>query len=278
MEIYAEYLFLENFITGMLIIHITAGICGIRVMPAGLLLGASLCGAYSFVIFLQGIPWQLMTASKILFSLLLVMITYRIYPIYHAKKLFSVTVCFYLVSFAMGGVTIGLMYFTGAGGITSKGAVYMRSPTYLLIAMGVTVTYLLSQLIMRYAKGRIVNERIYKDITVYMPDGNHDMKALIDTGNFLKEPINGYPVAILGRAASEKIFKNREKLEDRFYIVPYSSIGKERGILEGYKADKIVVDGKAVKNVVLAIYAGEFEGQGDKKYDLLLNSELLEGV
>ena len=55
MVIYGEYLFLENFITGMLLLILTAKLLGEKIRRWRLAAAASLCGAGGFLVFVPTI-------------------------------------------------------------------------------------------------------------------------------------------------------------------------------------------------------------------------------
>ena len=55
--------------------------------------------------------------------------------------------------------------------------------------------------------------------------------GLVDSGNSLTEPISGKPVCIVTQQVLNDL---KEELPAGYRVVPYHSIGKKRGILEGY--------------------------------------------
>ncbi len=65
------------------------------------------------------------------------------------------------------------------------------------------------------------------------------LKALVDTGNHLTEPISGAPVCLI----SEKTAALLEEyfLPEHFHAIPYQSVGKKRGILTAYELPELVI-------------------------------------
>lgn len=100
--------------------------------------------------------------------------------------------------------------------------------------------------------------------------GEIEIYGLIDTGNGLKDPVSGREVAIL----EEKVWQNMQqyKRAEKFKLIPFHSIGKENGILEGYEVDKIQVWEKTgfrdLVNVIIAVYKGNISAKGD--YQMIL--------
>lgn len=101
-----------------------------------------------------------------------------------------------------------------------------------------------------------------------------EVKALVDTGNGLQDPVSHKPVAIL----DEEVWKSMERWRkpEKYKIIPYHSIGKERGILEGYEIDEMTVKGrrgrKQFEKVIVAVFKGKVSGKGS--YQMILPFQL----
>jgi len=119
------------------------------------------------------------------------------------------------------------------------------------------------------------------------------IKGIIDTGNFLREPITKVPVIVvekesLANVIPEYILDNLDKIingEDvelkefapKIRIIPFTSLGKENGILLGIKVDYIVIEQEEnikINNVIVGIYNGHLSKNG--KYKALIGLDLLE--
>lgn len=99
------------------------------------------------------------------------------------------------------------------------------------------------------------------------------INGLIDTGNGLREPVSGKPVAILEKGIWEKM--KRFKRPEKYRIIPFHSIGKARGTLDGYEVDHIRIefeDGfKELDGVLIAVFDGKLSAKGG--YQILLPPE-----
>lgn len=97
--------------------------------------------------------------------------------------------------------------------------------------------------------------------------------GLIDTGNGLREPISGKPVAIL----EKEIWKKMKRWErpEKYRVIPFHSIGKTRGTLEGYEVDHIRIEyengSKELNGVLIAVFDGRLSLKG--RYQMLLPPE-----
>ena len=124
------------------------------------------------------------------------------------------------------------------------------------------------------------------------------IKAMLDTGNQLKEPITGTPVIIVEK---EKLYgllpesilnhtdeiiggdwsENEENISyrARFHIIPFSSIGKQNGMLLGFKVDevKVITDIEEIINqkVIVCLYNQKLSKTN--AYSALIGLDMLEG-
>ena len=305
MVIYAEYLFLENTATGGIILLLTGKIAGIRCNKGLLILGSILCGIYSFILFMDDLDPFLSLLTKLGFSAAVVLIVFRPKRL---RQFAKITLVFYLISFAMGGITIGMMYFLGITGVTQNTAVYSGITGYANILLGCAATWLIFSIFSDLVRGRMIKERTYADVEISMDGRTVTMKGMVDTGNFLRDPLTGKPVIILSAAAAKqllpleiveeaveerKIHILSEKLKNSKYInrirmIPFQSIGEERGHLIGIRPDgiRIVVHNRegsdrtvtAPDGAILAIYKGNFSGgQMEEDCSVLLHPSMIEG-
>ena len=111
---------------------------------------------------------------------------------------------------------------------------------------------------------------------------------MIDTGNFLKEPITNTPVIvvehtllydcipkeilnhiedILGGDFSEIPDNIKEKYISKLKVIPFSSLGKQNGMLLGIKPDKVIIkkedEEKENVDVIIGIYNKSLTKRGE---------------
>ena len=103
------------------------------------------------------------------------------------------------------------------------------------------------------------------------------VKAIVDTGNSLKEPISGKPVSVLDRATFEVLWQNEDR-EKGFRAIPYRSVGCEGGIMNGYELPEITFELGGIKKICRGIYIGVSEQavSATQNYQMLLHPKLLE--
>lgn len=307
MVIYAEYLFAENLITGGMILLLTGKLIGLTVKLQRLIPGSILCGLYAFVLFWDPVYAWLAVLSKVAFSVIIVKL------VFHVKlwrPFLRTLLIFYLISLSMGGITIGVVYFMNFSGVTRNSAIYMDGFTYLQVTSGCLLTYLIFYFVASFFKERLTQSRTMGKVKITCFDKQVEVMGLVDTGNFLADPMTGKPVLVLSMQAARRLLPEEmiremdqsetplsayEKLMSsafahRIRLVPYRSIGKDQGFLLGIIPDAICIQWEAGQkeeiastvemesNTVLAIYRGTFAGENTGEgYSVLLHPSVVEG-
>lgn len=121
------------------------------------------------------------------------------------------------------------------------------------------------------ASGR---KRIY-DVVLKDNGRTYNAKALYDSGNLLVEPMSGKAVSIIEK--NEFLTEWMKNTPEKFKIIPYKSVGREGGMLEGIVIDQLIIlkDGVRVvkEGTVIALYEGRLSKNGC--FSMLLNHSLL---
>ena len=142
--------------------------------------------------------------------------------------------------------------------------------------LGVMISWLILSFFAGFIRKRTAVGRDYRDVTVALAGEHFHFKALIDTANFLREPVSGKPVAVICRSAAGDLWQSCP--DDRFCLIPFKGIGAEGGLMQGFRADLAVIGEMKIERPVFAIYEGEFgRMEGEEAYQILLHRELMEG-
>lgn len=140
------------------------------------------------------------------------------------------------------------------------------------VLLSFTIVYYISGYIVKIKKS--VEPKIYTVSLIYK--GNEvKVSGLLDTGNRLKEPISGKPVHIIEEEVIKSIISHMEPSSHNIRIIPFHSVGKNKGIMTGIIIDKIIVYGNTetvCEKPVIGLYNGKLSG--DDTYSMLLNSSL----
>ncbi len=293
MTIYVDIVLLENLCMNYIILFGTAYIIKIKVRHLRILL-ASLIGAIYAVLAYAGIfPIYANLITKIILSICM---TYIAFNPKKLKGLIKELIVFYLVSFALGGCAFALLYIVRPQDIFMKNGVYIGTYPLKIALLGGITGFIITYVAIKIVKTRITkNEIIYK---AKIEIGNQELEinVLLDTGNMLKDPISDDAVIMIEKNRLYKIvpkelldnmnkflggeFENAESLEykKRIRFIPFTSVGKQNGMLLGIKADlvKIITDVDEIINekAIIGVYEKTFSKSG--KYSGLIGLDILE--
>ncbi len=247
MTVYADVLFLINFIFDAEILIILCKIYSKKFPKIRLLISAALGGVVSVFAF---IPYlEILTRMPSGFIVPIIMVYTVFYPM-NLRSFLGKYLSFLAISFTLSGA---INFF----GLNAFSAIILPVPIYF------TICILRKNI--KKKKGKVILEYDSKIIEV---DG------FFDSGNMLLS--GGMPVILGNRKIFRELFgcefsnKNINSLSERFEmrIVPFISLGKSGTVL-GVKLNRIWVDGKEYNDVVLA-YAGDKFSD-----DLVLNSVMV---
>ena len=123
---------------------------------------------------------------------------------------------------------------------------------------------------------RKMKESDVKQVRIPVGEKSVHMKALLDTGNHLSEPISGAPVCIVSESAAKQF--ESFFLPERYHAIPYRSIGKKKGILNAYELPEMVIEDTyreiCCKRVIIAICNTGISQ--DSIYQMILHPGLIE--
>lgn len=279
MVIYGEILFLENAAAGALLLWMTRRLCSCPIGGKRLALGAALCGLYAFSIFQQGIGSGVALMQKLLFSALLILLSFGRCE---GKTFLRRLSVFYAMSFLMGGITMGLAGLIAAPAASFGGSFYLEHMTFLHIVSGCGATLLTVRLTLNFLKER--RHRFQTRVSVTIPCGGKELTAagFIDTGNLLMDPLENRPVCLVGEELGRKLAQaaGESFSPERLRRISYCGAAGDQGTLSVIPAEEIRIhreEGTYSYQVTLAV--ARDGGRGNlwgKNVDILLHGWLLD--
>ncbi len=101
------------------------------------------------------------------------------------------------------------------------------------------------------------------------------LEALVDTGNCLREPVSGKPVSVIDEKAMEQL--DSIKLPEKLKLIPYRSIGKENGIMEGYEVPELIIDDgeEKLRRQKVIVGISKVKVSVDGTYQMILHPDLI---
>ena len=294
MTIYIDVVLIENLLMNYIILFATGVILKIKIKHIRLIL-ASLVGAiYTIIAYISALRIYSNIFLKFILSLIIIYIAFNPKSV---KKLFKFTLIFYLTSFVFGGAAFALIYIVKPQEILKNNGLVLNTNSLKTIFISAIIAFAIIIIGFKVVKNKISAKDMYCNIKIILNQKEIETKAMIDTGNFLKEPITNTPVivvehtllydcmpkeilnhleTILGGDFSEIPDKVREEYILRLKVIPFSSLGKQNGMLLGIKADKVIIksdeEEKENDNVIIGIYNKSLTKRGE--YRALLGIEL----
>lgn len=271
MTIYAEYLLVENILIGYVILYLTARLSALPVKRGRLLLGSLLCGLYSFII-LAPIHPLLLLASKLPVSAVIVFAVFREKK---PKILLKYCLVFYGVTIILAGMCFFIIYMGKGGGIAGSAGFYIQAGSYGSIIIGVLCGLVGLTWLWERLKTTLLKSGTEAAVAIYVMDTIGEVQAIVDTGNFLRDPVTGKPVLIADRGSLPDAIAKPP--EERLRMIPYRSLGNESGMMMGIRADRVSIcrgDQTSVQtDAVVALYEGELFKE--KAYRAIIHPSML---
>ena len=300
MYIILEYYLLENFIANFLVLYATNRITKSKLKIKGIIIGTITATLYSLVIFLPSFLFLSSFVFKVLISSLIVYITFRSKSI---KAFLYQWLCFYIVSFILAGTIMSLSFnFTNITELLSKEMNLFKIFGIKHVLTGIIIAILITIIVFSYNNRKKQMQKLLVDAKIIYKGKELLISALVDTGNNLKEPLSNKSVFVvelsklLTMLPEELIefykIKKYTKIEDLLLklsdefpliLVPFKSIGNEKGIILGFKPDNVIIrfhnetQEIQLDRIIIGIYNGhlsnerEFSGLID--YDSVIEKE-----
>ena len=295
MTIYIDIVLIENLIINYIILFTTAVGLKIKVNHIRLILASLLGAGYSIIAYMGIIKVYSSIILKIILSVLIIYIAFNPQNI---KKMCKDLLLFYLVSFVFGGAAFALIYIIKPHNFLLKNGLFLGTYTLKTVMLGAVVAFCIIIGAFAIIKNKISKKDMFCEIEILINQKKIKTKAMIDTGNMLKEPITNVPVIVvehilLYSCMPKEIlnnlkeimggdFKNipcdiQEKYISKLKLIPFSSLGKQNGMLIGIRPEyvKVITDEqeKINKNVIIGIYEKSLTKKGE--YQALIGIELL---
>ena len=265
--IYADTLFFLNALVDYLLLLAAARLAGEPLRRWRFALGAALGGGYAVAIFLPRLGFLAHPLCRIASAALMLLLAYG-----GSRRLLRQGVLFVALTCAFGGgvVAIGLL---GGTGLSLGGGVVYSALDLKVVLLSAAVCYgVLTLVFQRLARHSAASGELV-DIKLHLRGRSVSLTALIDTGNTLADPISGRPVMVAEGERVSALFPREYRpspadLRDpaaalthlgtgewrvRFRLLPYRSVGVERGLLLAVRVDGLELDGQGRGPVLVAL-------------------------
>ena len=285
MEIYIEYVLIDNTVINFLIILFTKKILKLDVKNRNILICSLLGAAFSFLIPYLSFYNILLFLFKLFVGVLLVSLLKK----YHSYKEFFVTFFTFISStFLFGGLVFFILDVINAKTTSSGVLIYeYQMPMGLIILIIYLYAYFMFQLIRNFYKRKLVNNYLF-NVAVKLGQKSFNTTAFLDTGNRLTDSVSGKPIVIINYYIFSNIYEQvnvADLLLGKLEKLPlknsrYMTITSANGI----KSKLLIFEGEELQiflehsvniipNVMFGLSLTKFEDT--LEYSMLLNPLLL---
>jgi stage II sporulation protein GA (sporulation sigma-E factor processing peptidase) len=296
MTVYVDLVFFTNLAVDGTVLLATAKVRRLRPSRSRLFAAAFLGALYAAAMFWANIPYLYSFGAKVLISLLMVLLSFGYGGPLQLVRNFGV---FYLVNFTTLGGVIGIEFLLQSADSPWGGMTYTEEGGLTLqwqMQLGLFITaFLLSVWLFRSTsetrkKGQDLAQLVW-DIEIKVGDGSWKIKALLDTGNRLYEPLTRIPVMIMeasiwkdelppgwcdrlkGESPDQLIAEMDAHFSDvyrwggRLRLVPYRAVNGNTRLMLAVKPDVVLLSREGhpplqVNRVLVGLDGGTLSSEG----------------
>lgn len=295
MTIYIDIVLIENLIMNFIILLATGIILKERIKIVRLLISGLIGAIYSVVSYMSILEIYSSMLLKIILSIVMIYIAFE--P-QNVKKMWKDILLFYLTSFVFGGAAFALIYIVKPQDILMKDGLFLGTYPLKTIILGAIIAFVIIISAFTVVKTKIGKKDLFCEIEIKINGKEIKTTAMLDTGNLLKEPITNTPVIVVEHTLlydciPKEILNHLEEMLggefnnipeeikneyiSKLKFIPFSSLGKQNGMLIGIKAEYIKIKNtekeEKKENIIIGIYNKSLTKRGE--YRALMGIELL---
>lgn len=281
MTLYIDLILLENIIMNYIIILATGMICRVDIKQIRILLSSLIGAIYAVFIYAVNLEIYYNHITKILVSICMVYIAFNSKSF---KIMLKQLLIFYLTSFCFGGAAYYLLHNINPNMIKSINGTFVGTYPIKIAILGGILGFFIINISFKVIKNKLTKKDMLYDVEIFYKEKRASIKVILDTGNLLTDPITSTPVLIveagklidiiprnvLDQINNIIIGKNIDNIDEdiktRCSIIPFSSIGKNNGMIIGFRPDYIKIhtmDGEEIrKRVIIGILENKIVKNG----------------
>ncbi len=264
MVIYLDLAFLLNSISDGLALYVTARLSGRSFRWRELLMAAMLGGVYGGLCCIPVFNFARNIFVQLAVATLLVRIVFR-----RCEMLLRYVVLFFVLSCTLGGILMALTQLAiqyGAAHVLGR----LNWKVFLLVS---TMSCLFLSFIFRGGVRHAVSGQI-SHIKIESKGKSVHITALNDTGHTLSDPFTGEHVLTVWYDSLRTLWNGEEEkvismlecngsavcaqslaeiMPGKYRLIPYRSVGIKDGMLLCFRADEVVLDGKNIGALTIAL-------------------------
>lgn len=294
MIIYIDIIIVENLIMNYIILYATGLISKRKISHLKIFFASTIGTIYVIIEYISKLN---IYSNMFLKSILSIVMVFIAFNSQNVKNLFKLLVLFYLTTFTFGGVATYLIYVLKPQNIIIKNGMYVGTYVLKVIFIGAIIGTIILIIAFKFTKNKITKKDVICKIKIKLNGKEIILDTMVDTGNMLKEPLTGNPVVVVEKTSlynliPKEILNNTESILggdferipenikneyiSRLKIIPFSSLGKQNGMLIGIKPERLYVINEQVEekkdDAIIGIYNKSLTKRGE--YNALIGIEL----
>jgi len=244
--VYLDVLIIENIIVNTFLLYITAQTVMRKVKFRYVIIAGIVGGMYVCTLILPELKFFSSLVFKIIAAEIMIYITFRSKNILFNVKALAILIIY---SMALAGVCMFLNFSETKFTIFNMN---FKDVSYRYLIISIMVLYMLIFRIITFVKDRKDMYSFIYHVDIGINNTKKTVKAFLDTGNELREPVTNLPVMVIERKVLDNV-----SLDDRYkYYIRYKVVDGKSGILEAFKPSytKIYVGNKIEnKDMIVAL-------------------------
>lgn len=301
MVIYADVVFLINFVMDIIILYITSIIIKKTTNKVRIIIGGFIGSVFYCLLMFSCLNKYYNPFTSLFTFIVPLIFVFRPRSIREFLKGFFVL---NISAFTIGGFATGIFFYTNAKNYIGELLTFtVNDFSIKLLIFSSSFTYISIKLIRLKINERMQKKQHIVSIKIKNNNISKQINALVDTGNTLKEPMSDKHVIILEFAVFKdflpnelkilfyeqnqtnitKIYDAIAKIDDstfleKFRLIPFKSVGNESGTLIGIRVDEVNIYDEMkkyyLKDIFIAI--ANFKLTQNDDFNALLNPEIFD--
>ena len=255
MTIYIDIILLINFIIDLLLLLSVSFLLKRRASITRIIISSSIGSLSTLLLFIIHNNFLLLI-YKLLISIIMIIITFK-YNNFHYFK--DNLIYLYIISIILGG-TIYLI--NNQISSINNGLIFTSNNLKINLFLLTIITPIIIYKYLITTKNYQITYSNYYDIDIYYNDLCIKGTAFLDTGNNLKDPYFKRPIILINKELINEPVKT--------FLVPYSVVNNQKGLLEVFSPKKIIINNKKCKKTLLGLSDVNING-----IKIILNKEVL---
>ena len=238
MTIYIDIILLINFIIDLLLLLSVSFLLKRRASLTRIIISSSIGSLSTLLLFVIHNNFLLLI-YKLLISIIMIIIAFK-YNNFHYFK--DNLIYLYIISIVLGG-TIYLI--NNQISSINNGLIFTSNNLKINLFLLIIITPIIIYKYLKTTKNYQITYSNYYDIDIYYNDLCIKGTAFLDTGNNLKDPYFKRPIILINKELINEPVKT--------FLVPYSVVNNQKGLLEVFSPKKIIVNNKKCKKTLLGL-------------------------